>query len=120
MIDIILQAPNKATMRTFAIARGLLVDDGDGGYTEREGFHWGWWAGSGDFPIDNLVPPTLAPGVVALMRIHGGFFDSDQITNPVDNEQWSRSKIARFIKNNGTPGTTAGIPWYELDSVQHR
>ena len=33
-------------------------------------------------------------------------------------EQWARSKIARWVRNNGTAGTVEQIPYYEVDGVR--
>ena len=108
-IDIILQANTKATLRTFGVTYNLLVDEEteEDGIIKvpREGLEWSWW-------------PNFPFGVAGLLRIHGAFFDSDKIDNPVDQDQHSRSKIMRFFKNNGTFGTFQGIRYYEIDGVK--
>ena len=58
------------------------------------------------------------PGVVALLRIYGDFFNTDHLDDAVDEEQWSRSKVVRYIKNNGTLSDFSGISYYELDGVK--
>jgi len=60
------------------------------------------------------------------MRISGSFFDENKLAyqtydeegNP-QLEQWQRSNIIKYIKDNGTPGAMVGgtIPYYEIDSV---
>lgn len=122
-IDLILWAPDKATFRTFAVTNGLLVevgtdDNGNPVYRRREGFDFCWWRTSGKLVTARTSPPTYLPGFVALVRIFGNFFLSDQIAEGP--EQWQRSKVARYIKNNGVPGTVAGgaISYYELNGVR--
>ena len=74
------------------------------------------------------TPPTYVPGFVALCRIYADFFDTDHITadQELDDdgdhisdedrlEQWGRSRVARYIKKNGTAGTALGIAYRELD-----
>jgi len=85
--------------------------------------------------LDVYSGPLFLDGQVALLRIYDEFFDEDKLDAPlvdsgevdeegnpilVKAEQWARSKVARYIKNNGTPGTVAGgsIPYYEVDSVR--
>lgn len=133
MIDIILWAPDRPTLRQFVINRGLLVDDGEGGFKRRDGFVDSWWAGTGNFMTakgvyDNdgneITPPTFSPGQVALLRVYGSYFSDDVIVpddaDPDKEEQWARSKIAQAIKNNGTPGSIQGgeITYYEWDGVR--
>jgi len=68
--------------------------------------------------------PMYLTGEVALLRIYDTFFEDDRLipdeADPEKEEQWARSKVARYIKNNGTPGTVAGgsIPYYEVDGVR--
>jgi hypothetical protein len=56
------------------------------------------------------------------MRVHGEFFDWDQLNetpaDPDDVKEWERSRIAQYVRNNGTPGTMGGIPYYEVDGVR--
>jgi len=75
-----------------------------------------------DDPVDLWTPATFSPLLVAIVRVYADFFTSQQI-DPSDpdydaTEQWGRNKIAQYIKNNGTPGTMGGIPYYELDGVR--
>ena len=133
MIDLILWANTKATFATFARTNGLLIQDAEGNDSLRDGFSYVWWAESGklvtaqgtyDAEGNELTPPTFLPGFVALCRISGGFFDSDRLDpaedDPDKEEQYTRSKVARYIKNNGTPGTLAGgsIRYFELSGVR--
>ena len=135
MIDIILYAPNKATLLTFAEnhppINPLASRNADNELVIRQGVDYCWWAGSGKFMTqvgtydaegNEITPPTYLPGVVALMRIYGSFFESNILVpdseDPDKDEQWARSKIAKYIKDNGTPGTMGGIPYYEIDSVR--
>lgn len=132
MIDLILAAPDKATLAAFTQAHpaGNPLIDADG--NQREGFDWCWWAGSGLFTTqagtydgdgNEITPPSYYGGVVALVRVYGQFFDADVI-DPSDpdydaTEQWGRSRLAKYIKNNGTSGSTpAGWPYWELDGVK--
>lgn len=131
MIDLVLYAANKATLRDFAVARGLIttqVDEGVTTYTNQRDFTYCWWAGSGNFMLTKgtydvegveLTPPTFAAGVVALLRVA----TFDDVLDPGDTEnpeQWHKSSIARYVRNNGTPGTFFGgaVPYYEIDGVR--
>lgn len=132
-LDIILWAPDKATLATWAAthpaANPLWVDGGP-----REGVSYCWWAGSGQFKTQNgtydqdgneLTPPVFATGVVALLRLHSSFFEND-IEGTGDRydqngdalEQWQYSKAAKWIKDNGTPGTMGSVNYYEVDGVR--
>lgn len=126
MIDLILRAGTQQAILDFLVARNLLDADGN----PAEGFQYCWWAGSGKVmskaavpnPADPMGPPTtpatFLPGFVMLVRIHGQRAKSDKIDNPADNEQHSRSRIAQWIKNNGTPGKTGTINWYDVGGVR--
>ena len=99
MLDIVLYAPGgKSALVAFAKAHPpanpLLQerDDGEGGTATvtRPGVDYCWWAGSGQFMTqkgeydengDETTPPTFAPGVVALMRIHGEFFENTKLAD---------------------------------------
>lgn len=131
MIDLILWATDRATLRTFAQNNNLLVQDDEGNWKPRDGLEWDWWGGTGklmrtqgtyDAEGNELTAPTYIPGEVLLLRIHGDFFNTDRLepdeADPDKAEQWARSKVARFIKNNGTPGTVQGVNYYELDGVR--
>lgn len=78
---------------------------------------------------DTLTPISPAEtlgGVVLHLRIWKDFFNSDRIVpdeaDPDKEEQWARSKIVQYVKNNGTPDTFdlkgTSIPYYELDGVK--
>jgi len=135
MLDIILYAPGgKADLVAFAKAHPpanpLLDDDGN----VRPGVDYCWWAGSGKFMTakgeydqngDEIVPPSFAPGVVALLRISGSFFENTKLADQEYDEegtpqleQHQRSAVVNYIRNNGTPGTMQGIPYYEIDGVR--
>jgi hypothetical protein len=144
MMDLILHANNKATIRTFAQnnppANPLLVqvDDGEGGteWVTRDGLEWSWWADGGkvmtakgtyDQDGNEITPPTFLGGVVALLRIHSDFFLSDRIipdeADPDKEEQWTRSKVVKHVKDNGTGPSNfdlagTNVPYYELDGVK--
>ena len=131
MIDLILRASTKADMIRWAKARGLLVPDGEGGFTRRTGLEWSWWGGDGRFMTKPgtyaadgsvLTAPAYAPGVVLLLRIHHEFFDSDKLrpaaNDPNKDEQWARSKVIRAIKQNGTKGKTGTVNHYEWDGIR--
>jgi len=134
-IDLILWASTKADFANFARshppANPLQTQDADGNWNDRKGFTWVWWASSGklmtakgtyDAEGNELTPPTLLPGFVALVRIHGAFFDGTRLEpapdDPEASEQWARSAVAQYIKNNGTPGTMGSIPYYQIDGVR--
>ena len=137
MLDIILYAPGgKADLVAFAKnhppANPLLDDEGN----TRPGVDYCWWAGSGKFMTakgtydengDELTAPTFAPGVVALLRIHSSFFESTKLADQTYDEegnpqleQWQRSAVAKYIKDNGVYGTMTAdnIPYYEIDNVR--
>ena len=142
MMDIILYAPTgKAALVAFAKnhppANPLLQEDGEGNTYTREGVDYCWWAGSGNFMTDpgtggdpedpGYVAPTFAPGVVALLRIYGSFFQSTKLADQTYDEEGNpqleqdqRSAVVQYIKNNGTPGTMTAdnIPYYEIDGVR--
>jgi len=137
MLDIILYAPTgKAALVDFAKAHPpanpLLDDEGN----TREGVSYCWWAGSGQFMTatgtydqdgNEITPPTFAPGVVALLRISGEFFQNTKLADQTYDEegnpqleQHQRSAVVQYIRNNGTPGTMTAdnIPYYEIDGVR--
>ena len=130
-IDLILYSPTgKADFGTFARNNPpndpLLDSEGN----TREGVRYCWWAGSGKFMTkkgtydqdgNELTAPEFLPGHVILLRIDTQFWPEDKIAEQNEDgtlEQWARSKVVRYIKNNGTLGTMAGIPYYELDGVR--
>jgi hypothetical protein len=130
MIDLVLYAANKAALATFAkthpVGNPLMDDEGN----TREGVSYCWWAGNGKLMTKKgtydgqtqLTAPTFLSGVVAIMRIHSQrFFDNKLIPDEADpdkDEQHAKSKIVRYIKNNGTQGTMGGITYFELDGVR--
>ncbi len=133
MIDLVLYAPTgKSDIVNFARSNPpnnpLLDEDNNA----RQGVSYCWWGNDGDFMTSPAVvdgegnvttPATFAPGKVMLLRISPEFFDDRLVPDDADpdkEEQWARSKIARYVKNNGTPGTMAGgtIPYYEIDGVR--
>ena len=131
MIDLIIYAPTKGDLHTFAVARGLLetvVEEGVTSYVKAKDFDYCWWAGSGRFLTAKgtydtegveLTAPTFAPGVVALLRIAtaGDAIDPGATENP---EQWHRSQVAKWVKDNGTLGSFFGgaVPYYDVAGVR--
>ena len=132
-LDLILYGADKATFAAFAKnnppANPLLDSEGN----TREGVSYCWWGGNGKLmtaPGDysdenNIIEPTFLPGVVALLKIHSSFFEDTKLADQTfDNngapelEQHQRSSVVKYIKDNGTPGTMAGITYYELDNVR--
>lgn len=72
------------------------------------------WAGSGklmtaapvlDAQGNVTTPAAFLTGCVMLVRLSGPMAASDAIANPVDGEQWSRSKLVQKIKTTGSAGT---------------
>lgn len=103
----------------------------DGEMQNRSGFTYCWWAGSGkmmrtpgvyDSEGNEVTAPTFVNGVVALLRIHGDLFFEDKLdpdeNDPDAAEQFARSKIVRYVKNNGTPIEVQGINGFLLDGVR--
>ena len=145
MIDLILHAADKATIKTFAETHGLreqyvetpaVIDPETGEVTtpavmawrDKHGLEYVWWAGSGkmlrtlgtyDAEGNELTAPTYVNGVVVILRLHSDFFEDDRLdTEEEIPEQHHRSKTARYIKNNGTADTVQGINCYVLDGVR--
>lgn len=134
IMDIIVRASSKSALVTWANDLNLRIDDGDGGKRNHPGIRWTWWSGDGklmtakgtyDRDGSEITPPTYASGVVAIIRITGDFSfggEADQLTpddtDPDKDEQWARSRVARFIKNNGTQDTSDGISYWELNGVR--
>jgi hypothetical protein len=61
------------------------------------------------------------PGYCALLRLHFTVEEEDRVDDDeVDVEEgpWKRSKVARYIKRNGTPGTISGLNYYTVDGVR--
>lgn len=129
-IDLVLWAANFATLVAFARAHPsgapLLIN----GHSRS---HWDYcpWAGTGKFMTakgtydgngDEVTPPTFLSGEVHILRIYSQFFANDTVS-PQDPDydadtQDGRSKIAKYIKDNGTSGTLGSWPYYELDGVR--
>jgi hypothetical protein len=109
-LDLILHATTKAQITALLTTRGLLDVNGN----PIDGFTYCWWAEGGQ--LMTAKPSTYLAGFVMLARIHSSLFDSDVISEGP--EQWQRSKIAKFIKTNGTPGTLQGINFYLLSNVR--
>ena len=119
MIDLVLQG-TAANIRALLQSRGLLNADD----APSPGFDYCLWAGSGKFmtvkptydnsePPVQLTAPTYMTGVVVLARIA----TADDAISEGD-EQWERSQVAKWIKNNGTLGTVGGLPCYTVASVR--
>lgn len=118
MIDLVLQG-TLANIRTLLRGRGLIDADD----TPQQGFDYCLWAGSGKFmtvkptfdPVtqEQITAPTFLTGFVILARIATA---EDAISEGP--EQWQRSQVAKWIKNNGTLGTFGGMPCYTVDSVR--
>lgn len=131
MIDLILQAATQQTLYAVLASRGLVAQQTDqagqpivGAYSPVPGFDFCWWAGSGKLmtklPVLDaqgavITPATFLAGFVMIARLTNG---GDAIANPVDTEQWSRSKLAKFIKDNGVLGNIGGIPCYTVSNIR--
>jgi hypothetical protein len=113
MIDLILWCNTKAGFVTFAKAHpvGNPIMDADG--NTRPGVRWCWWGGEGKMKS----PTGEVPGFVMLMTIYRG----DDVL-AASGEQFVKSRVAKYIKDNGTFGTTSAangsIPYYELAGVR--
>lgn len=143
MIDIIAHTPDKATLVTWAETHGLRqrhaiawdTDPDSPTYGEetawewrtKPGVEWCWWAGSGklmrspgtyDAEGNELTAPVYVAGLVAIIRLSGEFFGQDRLDAEPDAEQWARSKVIRYIRQNGQLGQTAGIAFVEMDGVR--
>jgi len=139
MLDIILYCPTgKGDLvdwaKTTPPNNPLLQDDGEGNNVTRPGIDYCWWAGSGKFMTqkgtydengDEITPPSFAPGVVALLRIHSDFFENTKLADQTYDEegnpqleQHQRSAVVKYIKDNGTASSMAGIPYYQLGAVR--
>jgi hypothetical protein len=125
MIDLILWCNTKAGFVTFAKAHPPAnpLMDADGNV--REGVRWCWWGGDGQMMKTKAVydgmtlvtPATYVPGFVMLMSIYR---DDDKMAET--GEQFVKSKVAKYIKDNGVFGRTSAangnIPYYELSGVR--
>ncbi len=111
MIDLILNG-TKADIATLLRNRGLT----DANNAPNEGFEGCWWAGDGRFMTAKGPPATYLAGFVLLARIHGARFVSDRLATT--GEQWVRSTVAKWIKDNGVLGDTGGIAHYLVGGVK--
>ena len=122
MIDLLLQG-SKANIATLLRGRGLT----DATDTPVSGFEACWWAGDGRFMLTKPVfgngplnPPTTAAtymaGFVMLARIHSTLELADAIAGT--GELWTRSKVAKWIKDNGVLSSVGGLPCYTVASVR--
>lgn len=139
MIGLILYAANRAALvawgETHPPGRPIVVsvNDDEGGTVKRaaDGIEWSSWGGTGLFTTvkgtydqdgEVITPPTYAPGYVARLRVHSDYFDWDRLetvpADPEDIKEWERSKIADYIRSNGTPGTMVTVPYYEVDGIR--
>jgi len=94
----------------------------------KPGVDWCWWADTGkmmrtrgtyDEEGNELTAPTYVSGLVALVRITGPTFLEDRIPDAApDAEQWAKSKVVRYLVQNGTIGQTGGIAFVEMDGVR--
>lgn len=121
MIDLILQG-TKANIAKLLQERGLLDSDNN----PVPGCDLAWWAGDGKFmttpPVldkdgNVTTPATYMAGFVVNCRIHSDAAKDDRIEGG-KGEQWSRSKVAKWVKDNGTLGSIGGIPTYTVNSVR--
>lgn len=108
-MDLILWASTKANLVTFAQNNNLLDGNGD----VVPWVDYCWWAGSGKLittvgtydGFTELTPPSYLSGFVILLRLFTSKFGGN-------------GAIKAYIQNNGTPGTIAGLNYYEIDSVR--
>lgn len=107
MIDLILRGSTQAAILALLQTHGMVDADGNAA----SGIDYCWWAGSGK--LLTAYPATYLTGQVMILRIATA---DDVIAEGT--EQWQRSKIARYIKNNGILGSMSGIPFYELSNVR--
>lgn len=121
MIDLILQG-TKANIAALLQARGLITADNE----PVPGCELAWWGGDGKFmtaaPVldaqgNVTTPATYMTGFVVVCRLHSSLFTNDRIDG-AQGEQWARSKVAKWIKGNGTLGQIGGIPCYTVNSVR--
>jgi len=125
MIDLILQG-TKANIAALLKARGLLDFDADKNPVPLPGCELAWWGGDGKFmtaaPVldaqgNVTTPATYMAGYVVNCRIHSTLFDEDKVPD-AKGEQWVRSKVAKWVKDNGTLGSIGGIPTYTVNNVR--
>lgn len=119
MIDLVLQG-TKANIAALLLQRGLTGADS----RALPGCVTSWWGGNGKFmtapPVYGngpLQPPTVPAayltGFVLLARIR---LPGDAIAEGA--EQWQRSRVAKWIKNNGTIGSFGGMACVTVGSVR--
>ena len=138
MIDLVLRADSRAALVAWGESnppgRPLIetVDDGEGGTRKVpvKGIEWSPWAGSGSFMTDpgtggdpedpGYVAPTYHTGYVAKLRVHGEYFDADKLSgnDPENDDEFVLSALAKYIKDNGTPGTMGSVNYYEVAGVR--
>lgn len=72
--------------------------------------------------VEVWSPLVTLTGVAVLLRLHSQALVDDALVpddaDPDKAEQWARSKVARWVKNNGTLGTIEEIPYYLVDGVR--
>jgi hypothetical protein len=143
MIDLILQG-TKANIAALLKARGLLDFDADKNPVPVPGCELAWWGGDGKFmtaaPVldkdgNVTTPATFLAGYVVNCRIHSNKYADDMIgeakaaplggepavvkdATVVKGEQWARSRVAKWVKDNGTLGSIGGIPCYTVNNVK--
>jgi hypothetical protein len=121
VIDLILWANTKNALLTWAKANPPNAPLVDANNKPVKGVRYCWWNGDGKMITvkgDFVTPNTYLTGVIGVLRLHSTYFDADKID--AEGEQWARSKVVKYIKDNGTPGTVAGgaITYYELDGIR--
>ncbi len=137
-IDIVTQSSSLEVLQDFCVKHrlGKMVD---GEFTLRKGLTVAPWNADGRFKTKNatydgetqLTAATYAAGFVAILRFRDDFrirvtktIDGEQVTvNQSDNlegseEQHTRSRIFRYVKNNGVKGKTGTINHWKLDGVK--
>lgn len=121
MIDLIIQG-TKANIAALLRGRGLIDADNE----PVPGCELAWWAGGGKFvttaPVldaqgNVTTPAVFMAGFVVMCRLHSSLFTNDRIDGAAG-EQWARSKVAKWIKDNGTLGSIEGIPTYLVNNVR--
>lgn len=131
VLDLILWGNTKAAIATFARTNppGNPLMDADGNV--RPGVDYCWWGGSGQIMKTKAVmdgmtvvtPATYIPGFAMIMRLHTVMYEADKLTPAQgETEQWHRSRVVKYIKDNGVFGRTSAangnIPYYELSGVR--
>jgi len=136
-IDLILQAPNEATLTAFLKAHppGNELMDADDNLAHAVNFCL--WAGDGKFmtvkgtydsEFVELTPPEFMTGIVGILRIQDsetainginvGDPDYVEPADPENVEQYEKNRVVRHVKDNGASGTLSGIPYEQLASVK--